>query len=88
MGSTDTAGMDQALTERAVWDFIAAGQSVSWAAWLLDLGLLGFGHDERFRAIKTTEIATWRGYYEQSYAPDVALVEVMTPGGWPSLLGK
>jgi hypothetical protein len=87
MTRTKTADMRQPQTGRELSVAMEELQSVSWAAWWKELGDLGRGHYERNRAIKTAGAGTWRAYYEQGYSPKVALFDVMTPGGWQSLLG-
>jgi hypothetical protein len=87
MGNADPGGMQEPQTERKLSVAMHELHSVSWAAWRKELGNLGRGHYERNRAIKTAGAGTWRAYYEKGYSPMVALFDVMTPGGWESLLG-
>ena len=55
---------------------------ISWAAWRQALRRLGRNNDARNRAIKTTAIKTWHDYHERWYAPEIALLDVMTDGCW------
>ena len=88
MGRTNTAGIQQPQTERSLLVSMGHMEPVSWAAWRQALGRLGGSSYERNRAIKTTSPATWRAYYDRCYSPEIALLDVMTEGGWASLLSK